>query len=137
MSDSALIISSERITQEELEEFTHSLNGYFHEEWCYVSEGEGWVGFVISDFYLEEPDFFEESELAEFREALDGEPIQTYLELNFSSQGQSRHLADWLVTRMGERWLIIYDDPEENVLTHEQVANRYRLMGEPALRTGS
>lgn len=127
MSDSAMVILGNEISNSDLHEFIKSLGGSLvPEEYAnfVVSDDDAsvWLGIQPRELMS---GLYDDETVSEWESTLGGKPI-SIVELQIGHSDSSYQLYLYIAYKMGERWKLILDDIDDRVLPFNELENKYR-----------
>lgn len=127
MSDAAMIISTSNISNVELKSFAVSLGGLpvpQEKSNFVISDGDGsvWLGVQPPELMSA---LYDDEILNDWNQALGGKPV-SIIELQIGHSDKSYQLYLYIALKLGERWNLILDDIDENILLYPQLVKKYR-----------
>ena len=126
MSNSAMVISSDNITSDELSKFLLGLGGCLVplETQSYVindSDSDLWIAIQDKSF---SDDFYDDETLSSWNMLL-GKNNRTIIELQLDHSAVCKQLYLYIAYEMGKRWNIVLDDIDDAVVSYSALATRY------------
>jgi hypothetical protein len=128
MSDSAMVVSSDEITTNELSDFVLSLGGGVipgetESFWISDQEADLWLAIQSRSFALE---FYDEETLEAWRRSL-GSDVKTIIELRLDHTPLCKMLYLYVACKLGERWNVVLDDVDDSVVCYDDILSMYRV----------
>lgn len=127
MSNSAMVISSDEITEGDLRDFVLSLggSGVPGEEGSFVLNSHGtdlWLAIQDQSFAKE---FYDEQTFRIWRDCL-GRDVKTIVELQLDHSDLSRCFYIYVVYKIGRVWNVALDDIDDSVVCYSDLAFKAR-----------
>jgi hypothetical protein len=127
MSDSALIISSDDISFDDLKDFILSIGGHLlpQESSSFVISDQGadlWLAKQDEDFAL---DFYDDETLEEWKKYL-GEGMKTVIELRLDHTLLCKQLYLFFAYEFGKKWNVILDDVDDSIVSYKEIVTSYK-----------
>lgn len=127
MSDSAMVISSDEISLDDLRGFVSSLGGNLvpQETASFVindQETDLWVAIQDSEFASE---FYDDETLKAWSKSLGGD-MKTIIELQLDHTPLCKQLYLYVAYKLGEKWNIVLDDVDDSVVGYSDLVSMYK-----------
>lgn len=129
MGESAMIISSDLVEDEEFQDFLVAIGGVYKDgrnARGVLSEGESdiWIGMFRREFMEE---FYDQDDLQEWCTMLGADP-EVLVEIRLDHTLGSKDLYLKFSSSFGARWNSIFCDTDDSVLTYSLFMHRYDLL---------
>lgn len=127
MSDSAMVILNDEISNKDLYDFISCLSGSLvpeEDDNFVISDGDAsvWLGIQPHDLQTQ---LFDGETLREWEIALGGKP-RSIVELQIGHSDKSYQLYLCIACKMGEKWKLVLHDVDEQVLTYGKLLEKYQ-----------
>jgi hypothetical protein len=127
MSNSALLISSDDISFDDLNDFILSIGGHLlpQESSSFVISDQGadlWLAKQDEEFAS---DFYDASTLEEWKRHL-GKDMKTVIELRLDHTILCKQLYLYVSYELGRRWNIVLDDVDDSVVSYRDIVATHK-----------
>jgi hypothetical protein len=127
MSDSAMVISSDEITADDLRQFVLSLGGTMvpQEAGSFVindQEADLWMAIQNKEFMA---GFYDNKTLDTWKKSL-GSDMKSIIELQLDHTHLCKQLYLYVACKLGEKWNVVLDDIDDSIVNYADLVSMYK-----------